>query len=422
MSTAVEMTGAPPQALRTPADITALRRDFPILGRAVRGKQLVYLDNAATTQKPRSVIEAERRYYEEENANIHRGVHFLSQQATFAYERARGRIGTFLNTGESSEIIFTRGTTEAINLVAHGFGRTHINPGDEILLTEMEHHSNIVPWQLIAAERDATIRVAPVDDEGQLLIDEYEKLLNQRTKIVAVTHASNALGTINPIGAIVDLAHARGVPVFVDGAQGAPHMPVDVRALDCDFYAFSGHKLFGPTGIGALYGKRHLLDAMAPYEGGGSMIQKVSFEGTTYAEVPQKFEAGTPNIAGAVGLAAAIDYVNTVGAERIAAWETELLDYATATITQVDGLRLIGTAAAKVGVLSFVMESAHPHDIGTILDADGIAIRTGHHCAQPLMQRFGVPATARASLAFYNTREEIDGLVAGLRKVNEVMA
>ena len=422
MSTAVEMTGAPPQALRTPADITALRRDFPILGRAVRGKQLVYLDNAATTQKPRSVIEAERRYYEEENANIHRGVHFLSQQATFAYERARGRIGTFLNTGESSEIIFTRGTTEAINLVAHGFGRTHINPGDEILLTEMEHHSNIVPWQLIAAERDATIRVAPVDDDGQLLIDEYEKLLSERTKIVAVTHASNALGTINPIGAIVDLAHARGVPVFVDGAQGAPHMPVDVRALDCDFYAFSGHKLFGPTGIGALYGKRHLLDAMAPYEGGGSMIQKVSFEGTTYAEVPQKFEAGTPNIAGAVGLAAAIDYVNTVGAERIAAWETELLDYATATITQVDGLRLIGTAAAKVGVLSFVMESAHPHDIGTILDADGIAIRTGHHCAQPLMQRFGVPATARASLAFYNTREEIDGLVAGLRKVNEVMA
>ena len=422
MSTAVEMTGAPPQALRTPADITALRRDFPILGRAVRGKQLVYLDNAATTQKPRSVIEAERRYYEEENANIHRGVHFLSQQATFAYERARGRIGTFLNAGDSSEIIFTRGTTEAVNLVAQGYGRTHIGEGDEILLTEMEHHSNIVPWQLIAAERDATIRVVPVDDDGQLRIAEFESLLSDRTKIVAVTHASNALGTINPIGTIVDLAHARGVPVFVDGAQGAPHMPVDVRALDCDFYAFSGHKLFGPTGIGALYGKRHHLDAMAPYQGGGSMIQKVSFEGTTYAEVPQKFEAGTPNIAGAIGLAAAIDYVNALGSERIAAWETELLDYATAMITLVDGLRLIGTAAAKVGVLSFVMESAHPHDIGTILDADGIAIRTGHHCAQPLMQRFGVPATARASLAFYNTREEIDGLVAGLCKVNEVMA
>jgi len=421
MTTAVEIADAPVRALTTPADVAEWRRDFPILGRAVRGKQLVYLDNAATTQKPRSVIEAERRYYEEENANIHRGVHFLSQQATFAYERARGRVGTFLNAGDSSEIIFTRGTTEAINLVARGFGQTHIDAGDEILLTAMEHHSNIVPWQLIAAERGATIRVVPVDDDGELLIDEYEKLLNERTKIVAVTHASNALGTINPIRTIVDLAHARGVPVLVDGAQGAPHMPVDVRALDCDFYAFSGHKLFGPTGIGALYGKRHLLDAMAPYEGGGSMILQVSFEGTTYAEVPQKFEAGTPNIAGAVGLSAAIDYVNAIGCDRIAAWETELLDYATAAITQVEGLRLIGTAAAKVGVLSFVMDGAHPHDIGTILDADGIAIRTGHHCAQPLMRRYGVPATARASLAFYNTREEIDSLVTGLHKVNAVM-
>ena len=406
----------------TPPDIAALRRDFPILGRAVRGKQLVYLDNAATTQKPRSVIDAERRYYEEENANIHRGVHFLSQQATFAYERARGRIGTFLNVADRSEIIFTRGTTEAINLVAHGYGRTHIGEGDEILLTEMEHHSNIVPWQLLCEERGARIRVVPVDDCGELLIDEYESMLSDRTRIVAVTHASNALGTINPIRAIVEAAHARNVPVLVDGAQGAPHMPVDIQDLDCDFYAFSGHKLFGPTGIGVLYGKRHHLDAMAPYEGGGSMIQSVSFESTTYAEVPQKFEAGTPNIAGAVGLEAAVDYVNEVGSERIAAWETELLAYATEQVTEIDGLRIIGTAAEKVGVLSFVMESAHPHDIGTVLDAEGVAIRTGHHCAQPLMQRFGVPATARASIAFYNTREEIDDLVDGLHKVNGVFA
>ncbi len=403
-------------------DVDAVRRDFPILGRAVRNKALIYLDNAATTQKPRSVIDAVRRYNEEDNANIHRGVHFLSQQATYVYERARGRIAHFLNAQDSCEIVFLRGTTEAINLVAHSFGRPRIGAGDEVLLTEMEHHSNIVPWQLLREETGAVLRVVPVDDEGVLVLDEYERLLTERTRLVAVTHASNALGTINDIAEITRLAHDKGIPVLVDGAQGAPHLPVDVRELDCDFYAFSGHKIFGPTGIGVLYGKRNLLESMAPYQAGGSMIQSVTFDKTTFAELPNKYEAGTPNIAGAIGLEAAIDYATALGLDRIAAHERHLLDYATQQLSTIAGLRIIGNAAEKVGVLSFVMEQAHPHDIGTILDTEGVAIRTGHHCAQPLMQRFGVPATARASFAFYNTTSEIDVLVAGLRKVQKVFA
>lgn len=403
-------------------DVDGVRRDFPILGRAVRNKALVYLDNAATTQKPRSVIDAVSRFDEEENANIHRGVHFLSQQATYVYERARGRIAHFLNAQDSSEIVFLRGTTEAINLVAHSFGRPRIGAGDEVLLTEMEHHSNIVPWQMLREETGAVLQVVPVDDDGVLVLDEYERLLTDRTRLVAVTHASNALGTINDIAEITRLAHAKGIPVLIDGAQGAPHLPVDVRELDCDFYAFSGHKIFGPTGIGVLYGKRALLESMAPYQAGGSMIQSVTFDKTTFAELPNKYEAGTPNIAGAIGLEAAIDYVTALGLDRIAAHERQLLDYATQQLTTIAGLRIIGNAAEKVGVLSFVMEQAHPHDVGTILDTEGVAIRTGHHCAQPLMQRFGVPATARASFAFYNTTAEIDVLVAGLRKVQEVFA
>ena len=411
----VAVTGA-----RADLDIDALRRDFPILGRAVRAKGLVYLDNAATTQKPRSVIDAVRRYNEEENANIHRGVHFLSQQATYVYERARGRIAHFLNAEDSSEIVFLRGTTEAVNLVAHSFGRPRIGAGDEILLTEMEHHSNIVPWQMLRDETGAVLRVVPVDDDGVLIMDEYERLLGERTRLVAVTHASNALGTINPIRDLTRLAHEKGVPVLVDGAQGVPHLPVDVRELGCDFYAFSGHKIFGPTGIGVLYGRKALLEAMAPYQTGGSMIQSVTFEKTTYAELPNKYEAGTPNISGAIGLEAAIDYVTALGTDRIAAHEERLLEYANQQLSAIDGLRIIGNAADKVGVISFVMDAAHPHDIGTILDTEGVAIRTGHHCAQPLMQRFGVPATARASFAFYNTIAEIDALVAALGKVQEV--
>lgn len=403
-------------------DVDAVRRDFPILGRAVRNSALVYLDNAATTQKPRSVIDAVRRYNEEENANIHRGVHFLSQQATYVYERARGRIAHFLNAQDSGEIVFLRGTTEAINLVAHSFGRPRIGAGDEIILTEMEHHSNIVPWQLLRDETGAELKIVPVDDDGELILDEVENLLGERTRLVAVTHASNALGTINDIAEITRLAHERDVPVLVDGAQGAPHLPVDVRALDCDFYAFSGHKIFGPTGIGVLYGKRELLESMAPYQAGGAMIQSVTFDKTTFAELPSKYEAGTPNIAGAIGLEAAIDYATALGLDNIAAHETQLLNYATQQLSAIPGLRIIGNAADKVGVLSFVMEQAHPHDIGTILDTKGVAIRTGHHCAQPLMQRFGLPATARASFAFYNTTSEIDALTAALRKVEEVFA
>ena len=401
-------------------DVEKIRRDFPVLNEKIRDKKLAYFDNGATTQKPLTVIYAVQRFYTTENANIHRGVHFLSQQATFAYERARGRIGQFLNARDNTEIVFVRGTTEAINLVAHSYGRPNVGEGDEIIISHIEHHSNIVPWQMLCEEKGAKLKVVPINEAGEFLFDEYEKLLSERTKIVAVTHASNALGTILPIKEITALAHKHGAVTVVDGAQGVPHLPVDMQDLDCDFYAFSGHKLFGPTGVGVLYGKKQLLDAMPPWEGGGSMIQRVSFEGTTYADPPTRFEAGTPNIAGSIGLEAAIDYVNSVGREAIAAYETELHDYAVEAIGEVPGLRLIGTAREKVAVLSFVLGDIHPHDIGTILDAEGVAVRAGHHCAQPTMQFYQVPATVRASLAFYNTRGEIDTLVKALHKVNEV--
>jgi len=401
-------------------DVEKIRRDFPVLNEKIRDKKLAYFDNGATTQKPLTVIYAVQRFYTTENANIHRGVHFLSQQATFAYERARGRIGQFLNARDNSEIVFVRGTTEAINLVAHSYGRPNVGEGDEIIISHIEHHSNIVPWQMLCEEKGAKLKVVPINEAGEFLFDEYAKLLSERTKIVAVTHASNALGTILPIKEITALAHKHGAVTVVDGAQGVPHLPVDMQDLDCDFYAFSGHKLFGPTGVGVLYGKKQLLDAMPPWEGGGSMIQRVSFEGTTYADPPTRFEAGTPNIAGGIGLEAAIDYVNSVGREAIAAYETELHDYAVEAIGEVPGLRLIGTAREKVAVLSFVLGDIHPHDIGTILDAEGVAVRAGHHCAQPTMQFYQVPATVRASLAFYNTRGEIDTLVKALHKVNEV--
>ena len=411
----------PPVSDAGPLDVDAVRRDFPILGRAVRGRALVYLDNAATTQKPRPVIDAVERYYEEENANIHRGVHFLSQQATFSYERARGRLATFVNAAESAEVVFCRGTTEAANLVAHGYGRSRLGAGDEILVTHMEHHSNIVPWQMLCEATGACLKVAPVTDEGELDLAAFADRLSPRTRLVAVTHASNVLGTVNPVRRICDLAHEYGAVVFVDGAQGAPHLPVDVQALGCDFYALSGHKLFAPTGIGILYGRRELLEGMDPYEGGGSMIRSVSFEGTTWAEPPARFEAGTPNIAGAVGLAAAVDYLNGLGMERVSAYEEELLAHASGRLAEVEGLRPFGEARRKVPVLSFALDGAHPHDIGTILDAEGVAVRTGHHCAQPLMARFGVPAMTRASLAFYNTPGEIDLLAEGLHKVDTVM-
>jgi cysteine desulfurase/selenocysteine lyase len=412
---------AAPVRTSEPFDVDAVRRDFPILGRAVRDRRLVYLDNAATTQKPRSVIESIERFYEEDNANIHRGVHLLSQQATFGYERARGRIATFINAPESSECIFLRGTTEAANLVAHGFGRPRCGPGDEIIITHMEHHSNIVPWQLLCEATGATLRVVPISDEGVLDLEVYEQLLSEKTCLVAVAHASNVLGTVNPIRQMADLAHEQGAVVFVDGAQGAPHLAVDVQSLGCDFYAFSGHKLFGPTGIGVLWGRRNLLDNMSPYEGGGSMIQTVTLESSTYADVPTRFEAGTPDIAGAISLAAAIDYLNRFGMDSLAAYEDGVLDYAQQQLSQIDSVRLIGTAPGKVSVVAFALKDAHPHDIGTILDMEGIAVRTGHHCAQPLMARYGVPAMARASFAFYNTRDEVDALVTGIKKVGEVL-
>ena len=402
-------------------DVERVRRDFPVLQEQIRGKELVYLDNAATTQKPLKVADALQRYYTNENANIHRGVHLLSQQATSSYERARGTVGHFLNATEPEEIVFLRGATEAVNLVAHGYGRQHVGSGDEIIVSQMEHHSNIVPWQVLCEERKATLRVAPINDAGEILLEEYEELLSERTKIVAITHASNALGTVNPVRKMVNMAHKFGAVVLIDGAQGVPHMSVDVREIGCDFYVFSGHKLFAPTGIGVLYGKKPLLNAMPPWETGGGMIQRVSFEhGTTYADVPMRFEAGTPHIAGAIGLAAAIDYINSIGPKVIADYEDKLLRYVTEQLEEVDGIKLIGTAKEKVGVVSFIMDDAHPHDIGTILDTEGIAVRAGHHCAQPLMQFYNVPATVRASLAFYNTRAEMDALVTGIRKVQEV--
>ncbi|HTC94185.1 MAG TPA: cysteine desulfurase [Terriglobales bacterium] len=400
--------------------VEEIRGDFPILQRMVHGKKLVYLDNAATSQKPRAVIDALSRYYEQSNANIHRGVHFLSEHATEEYEAARKKVQAFLNARDSSEIIFVRGATEGINLVAQTFGRTQAGQGDEILITAMEHHSNIVPWQMLCEQNGARLRVAPINDRGELLLEEFQKLINPKTKIVAVSHVSNALGTINPVRQIIEIAHRHKVPVLVDGAQAVPHLAVDVQALDCDFYVFSGHKTYGPTGIGVLYGKAALLDAMPPYQGGGDMISSVTFEKTLYNKLPYKFEAGTPHVEGVIGLGAAIDYLNGLGIDNVAAHEHALLTYATQAVTEIPGLRLIGTAKEKAGVLSFVMEGIHPHDIGTILDQQGIAIRTGHHCAQPIMQRFGIPATARASFGLYNTKEEVDALVEGIQKVREV--
>jgi len=403
-------------------DVEKVREDFPVLKQKVHGKPLVYLDNAATSQKPLAVIEAIRRFYEVDCANIHRGVHELSQRSTAAYEQTRAKVKQFLNARTKNELIFVRGATEGINLVAQSWGRKCIKTGDEIVISAMEHHSNIVPWQMLCEEKGAKLRVIPINDRGELLMEEYQKLLGPRTRMVAVTHVSNALGTINPVREIVELAHKAGAVALIDGAQAVPHMKVDVQALDADFYAFSGHKLFGPTGTGVLYGKAKLLNAMPPYQGGGDMIRTVTFEKTTYNDLPYKFEAGTPNIAGGIGLGAAIDYVNRIGLDQIAAYEHELLVYGTEALSDIPGLRLIGTAHKKAAVLSFVMEGVHPHDIGTVLDRMGIAVRTGHHCAQPVMDRFGVPATTRASLAFYNTTAEIDALAAGLRKVKEMFA
>jgi cysteine desulfurase / selenocysteine lyase len=407
---------------RAALDLKAIRQEFPILRQRVHGKPLVYLDNAATTQKPQTVIDRLVRYYTEENANIHRGVHALSVAATDAYDAARDTVRRFLNAADSREIVFVRGATEAINLVAQTYGRVHVGPGDEIVISEMEHHSNIVPWQMLCEEKGARLRVIPITDAGELRLDAYERLLDGRTRIVAITHVSNALGTINPVAEIVRLAHDRGIPVLVDGAQAIAHMPVDVQSLGSDFYVFSGHKVFGPTGIGVLHGRLSLLDAMPPYQGGGDMIRSVTFERTLYNDVPHKFEAGTPNISGVVGLAAALDYVTAIGLDRVSAHEHELLAYGTEALSQLSGLRLTGTAPAKASILSFVLEGVHPHDIGTILDRDGVAIRAGHHCCQPLMARLGVPATARASVALYNTRDEIDALVRALRTVREVFA
>ncbi|MGH9340005.1 MAG: SufS family cysteine desulfurase [Acidobacteriota bacterium] len=409
-------------AARAPLDVQEIRRDFPVLDQTVHGKPLIYLDNAATSQKPRQVIDAITHFYTRDNSNIHRGVHQLSQRATDAYEDTRRKVQRFINARHSREIIFVRSSTEGINLVAHSYGRKYIKAGDEIIITAMEHHSNIVPWQMLCEETGALLRVAPINDAGELLLDELEGLFTSRTRLLALNHVSNALGTINPIGRIVEMAHARSVPVLVDGAQAAPHLKLDVQALDCDFYVFSGHKVYGPTGVGILYGKAELLDAMPPYQGGGDMISSVTFEKTLYNLLPYKFEAGTPNIADGVGLGAAIDYINGIGLERIGAYEHDLLAYGTQALARVPNVRLIGSAREKAGVLSFVMEGVHPHDIGTILDQQGIAVRTGHHCAQPLMERLGVPATARASLAFYNTREEIDTLIQALNEVSEVFS
>jgi cysteine desulfurase/selenocysteine lyase len=406
-------------ALRSAYDVRKVREDFPLLSTRVRGKPLVYLDNAATSQKPRAVIDAVRGYYETMNANIHRGVHHLSELGTKAYEDARVRAARFLNA-DAREIVFVRGATEAINLVARSFAAPRLRAGDEILVTHLEHHSNIVPWQMLRDEKGAVLKVAPVDDRGELILEDFERLLSPRTRLAAVTHVSNAFGTVLPVKRLVELARARNVPVLVDGAQAVPHLPVDVRALDCDFYVFSGHKVYGPTGIGVLYGKSGHLEAMPPWQGGGDMILSVSFEKTVYQRAPHKFEAGTPHIEGVIGLAPALDYVTALGLDRIGAHEHALLDYGTRKLREIEGLRIVGTAREKAGVISFVLDGVHPHDIGTILDQEGIAVRTGHHCAQPAMERFGLPATARASFGLYTTREEIDALAAGLARVREV--
>ena len=410
-------TVAPP----VPAfDVERVRRDFPVLDQKVHGHPLVYLDNAASTQKPRRVIDAVAQFDAHDYANVHRGVHTLSQRATDAFEAAREKVRRFVNARQTKEIVFVRGTTEAINLVAHGYGRSQVNFGDEIIVSAMEHHANIVPWQMVCQERGATLRVLPMNERGELLVDELERMINPRTRLVGVVHVSNALGTINPVRDIVRIAHRHGVPVLLDGAQAAPHVPVDVQDLDCDFYALSGHKLYGPSGIGALYGRAEILQRMAPYQGGGEMIAAVTFEKSFYKDIPARFEAGTPNITGAVGLGAAIDYLDDLGLDAAGAWEQQLLAAATRALSAIDGVRLVGTAADKVAVVSFVVDGVHPHDIGTILDRYGVAVRVGHHCAQPVMQFFRVPATARASFSFYNTLAEVDALAAALREAIEV--
>jgi cysteine desulfurase / selenocysteine lyase len=401
-------------------DVEKIRNDFPILKTTVHGKPLVYLDNAATTQKPQYVIDKANNYYKKYNANIHRGVHALSQEATEAFEESRIIVKKFINALGKNEIIFTRGTTESVNLVASTYGRVNINEGDEIIISHMEHHSNIVPWQMLCLEKNAKLRVIPINDDGELILEEFQKMINNRTKFVSVVYASNTLGTVNPIKKIIDLAHSQNIPVMLDAAQAVNHLPIDVQELDCDFLAFSGHKLYGPTGIGILYGKVNHLDAMPPYMGGGDMISKVSFEETTYNELPHKFEAGTPHISGAIGLGAAIEYIEKIGLENIARHENELLLYATKAVSDLAGLKIIGTAKEKISVLSFHFENVHPHDVGTFLDFEGVAIRTGHHCTQPLMKRFNIPATSRASFGMYNTKEEVDILVAGLKKILEV--
>jgi len=417
----VSVQGSPARLAKT-WDVESIRADFPVLHQTVNGKPLVYLDNGASSQVPQVVIDRGSIYLEQEHSNIHRGVHYLSQKATSAYEGAREKVKRFINAREARECIFVRGATEGINLVMHGYGRKFVCAGDEIIISAMEHHANIVPWQMLCEEKGAILRVIPMNDAGELLLDEYDGLLNERTKLVAVTHVSNALGTINPVKRIIDTAHKYGVPTLIDGAQWVPHMPVDLQDLDCDFYAFSGHKMFAPTGSGVVYGKAELLNRMGPFQGGGDMIKSVTFEKTIYADLPNKFEAGTPAIASQIGLGAAIDYLNGIDRESARLHEEDLLRYATERISAIEGVRIIGTAREKASVLSFVIEDIHPHDIGTILDQEGIAIRAGHHCAQPVMQRFNVPATARASFAFYNTREEVDVLADTVEKVIQIFS
>jgi len=403
-------------------DVQRIREDFPVLRQTVNGKPLVYLDNAASSQVPQVVIDRGSIYLEDEHSNIHRGVHYLSQKATTAYEGAREKVKRFINARDVKECIFVRGATEGINLVMHGYGRKFIGEGDEIIISAMEHHANIVPWQMLCEEKGAKLRVIPMNDAGELILDEYDTLLNERTRFVALSHVSNALGTINPVKQMIDQAHKYGVPVLIDGAQSAPHMPIDVQDLDCDFFAFSGHKMFAPTGSGVIYGKADFLERMNPFQGGGDMIKSVTFEKTTYADLPNKFEAGTPAIASQIGLGASIDYLSSINRVRAAAHEHELLRYATEKLTAIEGVRIIGTAKEKASVLSFVIDEIHPHDIGTILDQEGIAVRAGHHCAQPVMQRFKVPATARASFAFYNTKEEVDVLAETIKRVIDIFS
>lgn len=402
-------------------DIAQIRADFPILNEVINGKPLVYFDNAATTQKPRQVLDALMGYYEHSNANIHRGIHFLAEKATAEFEASRRRMQTFLNARKAEEIIFTYGTTDSINLVTQTYGRAFLKKGDEIIISTLEHHSNIVPWQMLCEENGCVLRIIPINDAGELLMDEYEKMLSERTKFVSVVHVSNALGTINPVAEIIEKAHAVGAKVLIDGAQASSHLHLDVQALDCDFYTLSVHKIYGPTGMGVLYGKEELLNAMPPYRGGGEMIKEVTFEKTTYNELPYKFEAGTPNIADVVATKSALDYVDNLGKEAIAAHENYLLEYATDALQSIQGLRIVGTAAEKVSVISFLMEGIHHQDVGVLLDQQGIAIRTGHHCTQPLMQRLGIPGTSRASFAVYNTTAEIDRLVQGLYKVKKML-